>query len=187
MQQRVDHLQETWAETQDLQWKMVLFLERLEESGQENVNLNALVKSDKKAEIRISKLWFWKAVGTCWVGLQLSNDWLARWRWWWSQWADGCWIYLLSKFSSGLLGIKSYFIMLNSWKLGAWVWGPQLSTDCTLCWSALLNNELKVNINTAPALVFWLSIDPRLMYLLFKIYKSKDRCHFRHFSMLNQG
>jgi general secretion pathway protein K len=51
--------------------------------------------------------------------------------------------------------------------------------------SALPSNELKVNINTAPALVL-ASIDLSWMYLLFKIYKSKDRPIWNIFPNVNE-
>jgi general secretion pathway protein K len=156
----VDHLQETWAKPMPAFPVEDGFVSgRLEdESGK--FNLNALVKSDKKPN-EAAKLWFEKLLVRVGLPAQLSEAVI--------DWQDeddevsgpmGAESAYYQSLAQGYLASNRAFYNVEQLKLVRGFEGRNYQLIAPYV-SALPSNELKVNINTAPALVL-ASIDPKL-------------------------
>jgi len=171
----VDHLQETWAKPMPAFPVEDGFVSgRLEdESGK--FNLNALVKSDKKPN-EAAKLWFEKLLVRVGLPAQLSEAVI--------DWQDE------DDEVSGPMGDESaYYQSLAQGYLapnravrGFEGRNYQLIAPYV---SALPNNELKVNVNTAPALVL-ASIDPKLDISAIQNMQKQQQASLKHFSNVSE-
>ncbi len=168
----VDHLQETWAKPMPAFPVEDGFVSgRLEdESGK--FNLNALVKSDKKPN-EAAKLWFEKLLVRVGLPAQLSEAVI--------DWQDeddevsgsmGAESAYYQSLAQGYLASNRAFYNVEQLKLVRGFEGRNYQLIAPYV-SALPSNELKVNVNTAPALVL-ASIDPEVGCICYsKFTKAK--------------
>ena len=180
----VDHLQETWAKSMPAFPVEDGFVSgRLEdESGK--FNLNALVKSDKKPN-EAAKLWFEKLLVRVGLPAQLSEAVI--------DWQDeddevsgpmGAESAYYQSLAQGYLAPNRAFYNVEQLKLVRGFEGRNYQLIAPYV-SALPNNELKVNINTAPALVL-ASIDPKLDVSAIQNLQKQRQANLEHFSNINE-
>lgn len=180
----VDHLQETWAKPMPAFPVEDGFVSgRLEdESGK--FNLNALVKSDKKPN-EAAKLWFEKLLVRVGLPAQLSEAVI--------DWQDeddeisgpmGAESAYYQSLAQGYLASNRAFYNVEQLKLVRGFEGRNYQLIAPYV-SALPSNELKVNINTAPALVL-ASIDPKLDVSAIQNLQKQRQANLEHFSNVNE-
>ena len=180
----VDHLQETWAKPMPAFPVEDGFVSgRLEdESGK--FNLNALVKSDKKPN-EAAKLWFEKLLVRVGLPAQLSEAVI--------DWQDeddevsgpmGAESAYYQSLAQGYLASNRAFYNVEQLKLVRGFEGRNYQLIAPYV-SALTSNELKVNVNTAPALVL-ASIDPKLDVSAIQNLQKQRQANLEHFSNMNE-
>ena len=180
----VDHLQETWAKPMPAFPVEDGFVSgRLEdESGK--FNLNALVKSDKKPN-EAAKLWFEKLLVRVGLPAQLSEAVI--------DWQDeddeisgpmGAESAYYQSLAQGYLASNRAFYNVEQLKLVRGFEGRNYQLIAPYV-SALPSNELKVNINTAPALVL-ASIDPKLDVSAIQNLQKQRQANLEYFSNVNE-
>ena len=180
----VDHLQETWAKPMPAFPVEDGFVSgRLEdESGK--FNLNALVKSDKKPN-EAAKLWFEKLLVRVGLPAQLSEAVI--------DWQDeddevsgpmGAESAYYQSLAQGYLAPNRAFYNVEQLKLVRGFEGRNYQLIAPYV-SALPSNELKVNVNTAPALVL-ASIDPKLDVSAIQNLQRQRQANLEHFSNVNE-
>ncbi len=180
----VDHLQETWAKPMPAFPVEDGFVSgRLEdESGK--FNLNALVKSDKKPN-EAAKLWFEKLLVRVGLPAQLSEAVI--------DWQDeddevsgpmGAESAYYQSLAQGYLTSNRSFYNVEQLKLVRGFEGRNYQLIAPYV-SALPSNELKVNVNTAPALVL-ASIDPKLDVSAIQNLQKQRQANLEYFSNMNE-
>ena len=180
----VDHLQETWAKPMPAFPVEDGFVSgRLEdESGK--FNLNALVKSDKKPN-EAAKLWFEKLLVRVGLPAQLSEAVI--------DWQDeddevsgpmGAESAYYQSLAQGYLASNRAFYNVEQLKLVRGFEGRNYQLIAPYV-SALPNNELRVNINTAPALVL-ASIDVKLDVSAIQNLQKQRQANLEYFSNANE-
>ncbi len=180
----VDHLQETWAKPMPaFPVEDGFVLGRLEDQSGK-FNLNGLLKSDGTVN-EAAKLWFEKLLERVGLPAQLSeavidwqdeNDEVGG-----SMGAESTYYQSLAQ---GYLPANRPFYNIEQLKLVRGFEGRNYQLIAPYV-SALSSNALKVNINTAPALVL-ASIDPKLDISAIQNMQKQQQASLKHFSNVSE-
>ena len=180
----VDHLQETWAKPMPaFPVEGGVVSGRLDdESGK--FNLNGLIKSDGTVN-EAAKLWFEKILVRVGLPAQLSEAVI--------DWQDendevsgpmGAESAYYGSLTQGYLAPNRPFYHVEQLKLVRGFEGHNYQLLAPYV-SALSNHELKVNINTAPALLL-ASIDPKLDVAAIQNVQKQQQTNLKYFSNINE-
>lgn len=180
----VDHLQETWAKPMPAFPVEDGFVSGRLEDQSGKFNLNGLLKSDGTVN-EAAKLWFEKLLERVGLPAQLSeavidwqdeNDEVSG-----SMGAESTYYQSLAQ---GYLPANRPFYNIEQLKLVRGFEGRNYQLIAPYV-SALSSNALKVNINTAPALVL-ASIDPKLDISAIQNMQKQQQASLKHFSNVSE-
>lgn len=180
----VDHLQETWAKPMPAFPVEDGFVSGHLEDQSGKFNLNGLLKSDGTVN-EAAKLWFEKLLERVGLPAQLSeavidwqdeNDEVSG-----SMGAESTYYQSLAQ---GYLPANRPFYNIEQLKLVRGFEGRNYQLIAPYV-SALSSNALKVNINTAPALVL-ASIDPKLDISAIQNMQKQQQAGLKHFSNVSE-
>lgn len=180
----VDHLQETWAKPMPAFPVEDGFVSGHLEDQSGKFNLNGLLKSDGTVN-EAAKLWFEKLLERVGLPAQLSeavidwqdeNDEVSG-----SMGAESTYYQSLAQ---GYLPANRPFYNIEQLKLVRGFEGRNYQLIAPYV-SALSSNALKVNINTAPALVL-ASIDPKLDISAIQNMQKQQQASLKHFSNVSE-
>lgn len=180
----VDHLQETWAKPMPAFPVEDGFVSGRLEDQSGKFNLNGLLKSDGTVN-EAAKLWFEKLLERVGLPAQLSeavidwqdeNDEVSG-----SMGAESTYYQSLAQ---GYLPANRLFYNIEQLKLVRGFEGRNYQLIAPYV-SALSSNALKVNINTAPALVL-ASIDPKLDISAIQNMQKQQQASLKHFSNVSE-
>ena len=180
----VDHLQETWAKPMPAFPVEDGFVSGRLEDQSGKFNLNGLLKSDGTVN-EAAKLWFEKLLERVGLPAQLSeavidwqdeNDEVSG-----SMGAESTYYQSLAQ---GYLPANRPFYNIEQLKLVRGFEGLNYQLIAPYV-SALSSNALKVNINTAPALVL-ASIDPKLDISAIQNMQKQQQASLKHFSNVSE-
>ncbi|MFH7809691.1 type II secretion system minor pseudopilin GspK [Acinetobacter sp. BSP-153] len=180
----VDHLQETWAKPMPAFPVEDGFVSGRLEDQSGKFNLNGLLKSDGTVN-EAAKLWFEKLLERVGLPAQLSeavidwqdeNDEVGG-----SMGAESTYYQSLAQ---GYLPANRPFYNIEQLKLVRGFEGRNYQLIAPYV-SALSSNALKVNINTAPALVL-ASIDPKLDISAIQNMQKQQQASLKHFSNVSE-
>lgn len=180
----VDHLQETWAKPMPAFPVEDGFVSGHLEDQSGKFNLNGLLKSDGTVN-EAAKLWFEKLLERVGLPAQLSeavidwqdeNDEVGG-----SMGAESTYYQSLAQ---GYLPANRPFYNIEQLKLVRGFEGRNYQLIAPYV-SALSSNALKVNINTAPALVL-ASIDPKLDISAIQNMQKQQQASLKHFSNVSE-
>ena len=180
----VDHLQETWAKPMPAFPVEDGFVSGRLEDQSGKFNLNGLLKSDGTVN-EAAKLWFEKLLVRVGLPAQLSeavidwqdeNDEVGG-----SMGAESTYYQSLAQ---GYLPANRPFYNIEQLKLVRGFEGRNYQLIAPYV-SALSSNALKVNINTAPALVL-ASIDPKLDISAIQNMQKQQQASLKHFSNVSE-
>lgn len=180
----VDHLQETWAKPMPAFPVEDGFVSGRLEDQSGKFNLNGLLKSDGTVN-EAAKLWFEKLLERVGLPAQLSeavidwqdeNDEVGG-----SMGAESTYYQSLAQ---GYLPANRPFYNIEQLKLVRGFEGRNYQLIAPYV-SALSSNALKVNINTAPALVL-ASIDPKLDISAIQNMQKQQQTSLKHFSNVSE-
>lgn len=180
----VDHLQETWAKPMPAFPVEDGFVSGHLEDQSGKFNLNGLLKSDGTVN-EAAKLWFEKLLERVGLPAQLSeavidwqdeNDEVSG-----SMGAESTYYQSLAQ---GYLPANRPFYNIEQLKLVRGFEGLNYQLIAPYV-SALSSNALKVNINTAPALVL-ASIDPKLDISAIQNMQKQQQASLKHFSNVSE-
>lgn len=180
----VDHLQETWTKPMPAFPVEDGFVSGRLEDQSGKFNLNGLLKSDGTVN-EAAKLWFEKLLERVGLPAQLSeavidwqdeNDEVSG-----SMGAESTYYQSLAQ---GYLPANRPFYNIEQLKLVRGFEGRNYQLIAPYV-SALSSNALKVNINTAPALVL-ASIDPKLDISAIQNMQKQQQASLKHFSNVSE-
>ena len=180
----VDHLQETWAKPMPAFPVEDGFVSGHLEDQSGKFNLNGLLKSDGTVN-EAAKLWFEKLLERVGLPAQLSEAVI--------DWQDendevngsmGAESTYYQSLAQGYLPANRPFYNIEQLKLVRGFEGRNYQLIAPYV-SALSSNALKVNINTAPALVL-ASIDPKLDISAIQNMQKQQQASLKHFSNVSE-